>query len=74
MYWHQKAGREEDGLVVWDYHVILIVTDINGTMVYDLDTNLPFPVTFQEYFTQTFGDETTILKKARCHFNKNVIK
>ena len=34
--WQQRAGRSEDGLVVWDYHVILIYRPDERTLVYDL--------------------------------------
>ena len=47
--------------MVWDYHVILIKRDITGTLVYDLDTRLPFPCDFKVYTDKTFGDDTTIL-------------
>lgn len=47
-----------DGLVVWDYHVILTQTPGNQavgtsvdkpTLVWDLDTTLPFPCEFKRY-------------------------
>ena len=58
---HQDAGRDTDGLVVWDYHVILIKKENTGTLVYDLDTRLPFPCDFKLYTDKSFGDETNIL-------------
>ena len=65
----QAAGREEDGLVMWDYHVILIVKeDSSDSLVYDLDTRLPFPVSFQTYCEKTFGDESNIIEKFRRKF------
>ena len=68
---NQKAGRDEDGLVVWDYHVILILQQgANSTaVVYDLDTRLPFPVSFPEYCRATFGDsEEAIMEKFHRKF------
>ena len=35
----QRAGRRSDGLVIWDYHVVLR----SGALVYDLDTRLACP-------------------------------
>jgi len=56
--WSQKAGREEDGLVIWDYHVILLYKKEDGqTLVYDLDTLLPFPAQFSNYCETTFASE-----------------
>jgi len=66
--WQQKAGRDEDGLVTWDYHVILIVSVDSETLVYDLDTKLPFPQNFQQYCRETFRDESTIIEKFHRKF------
>ncbi len=48
--WQQKASREPDGLVVWDYHVVLRV----GAMLWDLDTQLPCPVAAARWIEETF--------------------
>ena len=48
--WHQQASKEPDGLVVWDYHVILLV----GSEVWDLDTTLPRPTPRTDYVARTF--------------------
>ena len=64
--WRQKAGREEDKLVIWDYHVIfLYVTDggSGGTkrcLVFDLDSDLPFPTYFHKYVTETFRTDAIL--------------
>ena len=55
--WNQKAGRKGDGLVVWDYHVILLYRKDDKTRVYDLDTRLPFPAEFPAYSEATLGSE-----------------
>lgn len=34
--WNQRAGRV-DGLVCWDYHVLLLQRTPAGTLVWDLD-------------------------------------
>ncbi|TFK55213.1 hypothetical protein OE88DRAFT_1015972 [Heliocybe sulcata] len=60
--WNQTA---RPGLVVWDYHVILLLrpwqaknetADRKGaaSWVYDFDTQLPTPCTAQEYIAWTF--------------------
>lgn len=55
--WKQKAGKDVDGLVVWDYHVFLIYEGHNTTWVFDLDTLLQFPARFVDYFIQTFKSD-----------------
>lgn len=55
--WKQKAGKDADGLVVWDYHVFLIYEGHNTSWVFDLDTLLPFPVHFVDYYIQTFKSD-----------------
>ncbi|EEB05436.2 hypothetical protein SJAG_00450 [Schizosaccharomyces japonicus yFS275] len=49
--WEQKVGKEPDGLVVWDYHVVFLSrgTDNNDWNVWDFDSKLPFPTTWSEY-------------------------
>lgn len=49
--WQQRAGAEDQGgLVVWDYHVVLVC----GGSVWDLDTTLGAPVPMATYFPETF--------------------
>ncbi|KAH3886433.1 protein N-terminal glutamine amidohydrolase-like [Dreissena polymorpha] len=48
--WLQKASSSEDGVVVWDYHVIFIHISHQGSFVYDLDSRLAFPTSFCDYF------------------------
>lgn len=60
--WHQKAGPDSDNPVLWDYHVIFIHhpgSDL-PTLVYDLDTTLPFPSQFPTYVAKTFRTESEI--------------
>ncbi|CAB3364355.1 protein N-terminal glutamine amidohydrolase [Cloeon dipterum] len=61
--WRQKAGREEEKLVFWDYHVILLYQPDERCVVYDLDSQLPFPTYFHKYVTETFRTDQ-ILKPA----------
>ena len=54
---------------MWDYHVLLVVLQENDiSLVYDLDTKLPFPVSFKQYCVETFGDETGIMEKFHRKF------
>lgn len=48
--WKQRAGDpNQDGLVVWDYHVILVYCHEENCLIYDFDTVLEFPCIFDEY-------------------------
>lgn len=59
--WKQRAGREEDRLVIWDYHVIFLYSvDIKSCLVYDLDSELPFPTFFHKYVTETFRTDQVL--------------
>ncbi|XP_057982091.1 protein N-terminal glutamine amidohydrolase isoform X1 [Malania oleifera] len=54
--WHQKAGMRADGLVLWDYHVICIQRkkeENSPPLVWDLDSNLPFPSPLASYLSET---------------------
>lgn len=52
--WRQKCGRDEDKLVIWDYHCILLYNPDDRCVVYDLNSELPFPTYFHKYVTETF--------------------
>lgn len=54
--WQQRAGQDDEGLVVWDYHVILIAGRGEGARVWDLDSRLGAPVPFADYLVETFRD------------------
>ena len=47
--WNQITSETNGEVVVWDYHVIFVHTMEQGSLVYDLDCSLPFPVSFQQY-------------------------
>jgi hypothetical protein len=52
---HQRASPRSDGLVVWDYHVILFAAEANGPWcAWDLDTTLGWPVRALDYLERTF--------------------
>jgi hypothetical protein len=52
----QRAGRESDGLVVWDYHVILHQASTDCGLIFDYDSRLPMPCPFKRYALATFPD------------------
>jgi len=55
--WMQKSSKREDKLVLWDYHVILLLECDSRTLVYDLDTALSFPSEFADYASKSFRSE-----------------
>jgi len=58
--WRQKAGKDEEKLVIWDYHVVLLYRPDDRTLVYDLDSELPFPTYFHKYVTETFRTDAIL--------------
>uniref|UniRef100_A0A1L8DA99 Protein N-terminal glutamine amidohydrolase n=1 Tax=Nyssomyia neivai TaxID=330878 RepID=A0A1L8DA99_9DIPT len=59
--WRQKAGRGDDKVVIWDYHVFFMhCVGPNRCLVYDLDTTLPFPTYFHKYVTETFRSDLAL--------------
>ena len=59
--WNQSSSQDQEGLVIWDYHVILIIRNDDGSTVFDLDTNLPYPCEFNCYTSGTFKSDENIL-------------
>ena len=55
--WRQRAGRDEEKPMYWNYHVIFIYKPDKRCFVFDLDSDLPFPTDFQKYVTETFRTE-----------------
>lgn len=60
--WNQCSGRSEDGLTIWDYHVIFIhiPCDNSEALVYDLDSLLSFPTLFSVYSAKTFRSDNIL--------------
>ncbi|CAG7832030.1 unnamed protein product [Allacma fusca] len=46
--WRQKSGKNEEKLALWDYHVILFYNPDDRCVVYDMDSDLPFPTHFHK--------------------------
>jgi hypothetical protein len=54
---HQRASPRSDGLVVWDYHVLLFAQDQSQDRfwrAWDLDSTLGWPVRALDYLERTF--------------------
>ncbi|KAG4078606.1 hypothetical protein HA402_011365 [Bradysia odoriphaga] len=59
--WRQKAGRGDDKVVIWDYHVFFMHNPTpNRCLIFDLDTTLPFPTYFHKYVTETFRSDLAL--------------
>ncbi len=51
----------QEKLVIWDYHVLLILKQPDDRcLVYDLDSDLPFPTYFHKYVTETFRTDAIL--------------
>ena len=60
--WEQRSGDStRSHLALWDYHVILI-EEGTETLVYDLDSLLPFPENFKLYVESTFRLSNPVLR------------
>ncbi|QCD86596.1 Protein N-terminal glutamine amidohydrolase [Vigna unguiculata] len=53
--WNQKASKRADGMILWDYHVICIQIKQGNvpSLVWDLDSTLPFPSPLPLYAYET---------------------
>lgn len=60
--WRTKSGAGDNGLAVWDYHVIFLFhpTDGRACQVYDLDTTVGFPVELGLYIQRSFISEVPL--------------
>jgi hypothetical protein len=52
--WEQRAARQADAPVVWDYHVVLAVRTADGWQVWDLDSLAGCPVSAERWLAATF--------------------
>lgn len=68
--WRQRKGDESgDGLVVWDYHVVMLSQcDTHGWRVWDYDTVSPFPCAAAAYLIDAFKPAEPILPRYRPVF------
>ncbi|KAH7642271.1 hypothetical protein HUG17_5316 [Dermatophagoides farinae] len=72
--WAQKIGNPDHNYhVIWDYHVILIYyntddDDDDMAVVFDYDTILPFPCSFNDYQNSVLRRYDYINSKYDCKF------
>ena len=60
--WRQRAtqyGDECQGLVIWDYHVVLAFKDL---LIFDLDTDLEYPEKLKVYFDEAVKTDESLFK------------
>ena len=53
-----------------DYHVVLLYQGTEGSLVYDLDTELPFPCQLDKYLTHAVRDDAVLkpdFRRSVCH-------
>lgn len=61
-FFHQRANPDPTTAIFWDYHVLLLEQlrpqhDDASTVVWDMDSYLPFPCPLDEYLDHAFPDE-----------------
>lgn len=70
--WHQQAAADARAVVVWDYHVVLLVQgDAGGAdawLVYDLDSTLPFPCALAVYVSEALRPHESMPPQYRQRF------
>ena len=58
-FFYQQVSDSPEKAIWWDYHVILLCKS-QFWSVWDLDSTIPSPVTFTEYYNKTFNFDTNI--------------
>ncbi|CEP16954.1 hypothetical protein [Parasitella parasitica] len=66
--WQQKAGRGDEHVVLWDYHVVLYSKQDSKAMIYDFDSLLPFPSPADFYAFETFKPNVVVKDVFRHSF------
>jgi hypothetical protein len=61
---NQRAA-EKGNLVLWDYHVVLLVDIDQQVDVFDFDTRLSFPSDLKTYMLNSFPDQASLLQQYR---------
>jgi len=55
--WHQRSAIGEEP-VRWDYHVILLASSSEKSLIYDFDSTLELPSSLDEYLNLTFRPDS----------------
>ncbi|KAG5609345.1 hypothetical protein H5410_020626 [Solanum commersonii] len=69
--WHQKASQRAEGVILWDYHVICVQKKRNensSSLVWDLDSSLPFPSPLGTYVTDSIRPSIQIFSEFKRFF------
>ncbi|KAK9123209.1 hypothetical protein Sjap_012811 [Stephania japonica] len=69
--WHQKASKQVDGFIIWDYHVVCIQKNVDGktsSRVWDLDSDLPFPSSLSQYISEALQSSLQLYPEFRRFF------
>ncbi|KAM3338455.1 hypothetical protein P3S68_030541 [Capsicum galapagoense] len=72
--WHQKASQRAEGVILWDYHVICVQKkrdEKSSSLVWDLDSSLPFPSPLGTYVAESIRPSIQIFsefKRTKCSF------
>ena len=66
--WAQRQGRGSQGLVAWDYHVLLVTPGPDGWQVHDPDSQLGCPVSAAAYAAGTWPDRERVRQEYQPRF------
>ncbi|WMV23849.1 hypothetical protein MTR67_017234 [Solanum verrucosum] len=69
--WHQKASQRAEGVILWDYHVICVQKKRNensSSLVWDLDSSLPFPSPLGTYVADSIRPSIQIFSEFKRFF------
>jgi hypothetical protein len=66
--WGQRAGRSGDGLVLWDYHVVLLARGEQGAQIWDLDAMAGCPLAFEAWWEASWPRVVTAPRAMRPLF------
>ncbi|XP_027771935.1 protein N-terminal glutamine amidohydrolase isoform X2 [Solanum pennellii] len=69
--WHQKASQRAEGVILWDYHVICVQKKRNensSSLVWDLDSSLPFPSSLGTYVADSIRPSIQIFSEFKRFF------
>ncbi|PHT54500.1 Protein N-terminal glutamine amidohydrolase [Capsicum baccatum] len=69
--WHQKASQRAEGVILWDYHVICVQKkrdEKSSSLVWDLDSSLPFPSPLGTYVAESIRPSIQIFSEFKRFF------
>ncbi|KAI0232979.1 Protein N-terminal glutamine amidohydrolase [Lamellibrachia satsuma] len=66
--WKQKASTDAQVPIIWDYHVIFLYEGETVTLVYDIDSVLSFPCSFDTYIREALPQDDLLKPEFRRYF------